>query len=117
MAGVADRNEGTFIPADVPVLVLHGDLDPLIDVAEAKASYSLLKAPRYFVTLLGGGHAGPFEDAADALEAKVPGHDQLITASTLAFWDQHLLEVDPTHDEILGAIDQDGLTTVEFELD
>jgi predicted dienelactone hydrolase len=104
---------GFVAPDDVPVLLFQGDADPLISLADTEAAYAALNPPRYFVVLLGGGHAGPFEDEADAFEAKVPGHDDLIRASTIAFWDRYLLDVAEASDELVAAADQDGLTTFE----
>jgi predicted dienelactone hydrolase len=116
MSGAFDP-DSTFVGAEgVPVLVLHGDTDPLITVAEAKAAYDALEAPRYFVVLLGGGHAGPFEDEGEGFEPKVPGHDELILASTVAFWDHYLLHVDEAGAELLTAAASDGLTTLEVDL-
>jgi len=95
------------------VLRFQGDADPLISVADTEAAYAALNPPRYLVVLLGGGHAGPFEDEADALEQKIPGQDELIRASTIAFWDRYLLEVAEATDELVAAADQDSLTRFE----
>jgi predicted dienelactone hydrolase len=115
MAGALDAS--TFVAAsDVPVLVMQGDADPLISVDAAEAAYGTLHAPRYLVVLLGGGHAGPFEDGEEGFEPKVDGHDELIAASTIAFWDRYLFDVDEAGEELLTAIDQAGLTTFEVDL-
>jgi predicted dienelactone hydrolase len=106
---------GFVAPDDVPVLLFQGDADPLISVSDTEAAYAALNPPRYLVILLGGGHAGPFEDEADALEAKVPGQDELIRASTTAFWDRYLLDVADATDELTAAADQDGLTRFEHD--
>ncbi len=97
-------------------MVMQGDVGPLISVESAQEAYGTLHAPRYFVVLLGGGHAGPFEDAEEAFEPKVDGHEELIAASTIAFWDRYLLGVDEAGPELSTAIDQDGLTTFEVDL-
>ena len=64
----------------------------------------------------GGGHAGPFEDADDAFEPKIDGHDELINASTVAFWDRYLLGVQEAGDELLAAAGSEGLTRLQAEL-
>lgn len=115
-AGAFD-DEGEFVAEDdLPVLVMQGDVDPLISVDVAEAAYASLSSPRYLVVLHGGGHAGPFEDAEDALEPKVDGHDDLIHGSTVAFWDRYLLGIQEAGDELLAAAESEGLTTLQAEL-
>lgn len=117
MSGLLNRNADLFDPADAfPVLILHGDSDPLINVDQAEIAYRSLTGPRYLIVLSGGGHAGPYEDAPGAFEEKVPGHDQLIYASTVAFWDRYLLDIEEAEAEILSAASQDGLTVVKSEV-
>jgi len=113
----AFSSEIEFVAEDgLPVLVMQGDVDPLISVDVAEAAYDSLSSPRYLVVLHGGGHAGPFEDADDAFEPKVDGHDDLILASTVAFWDRYLLSVAEAGDELLVAAESEGLTTLQAEL-
>lgn len=113
----AFNEESEFVAEEgLPVLVMQGDADPLISVAEAEAAYDSLSTPRYLVLLHGGGHAGPFEDADDAFEPKIDGHDELINASTVAFWDRYLLGVQEAGDELLAAAGSEGLTRLQAEL-
>jgi dienelactone hydrolase len=91
MSAPSPLDDASAARSDVPVLVIHGDRDPLIGPAGVVASYLALGAPKHLVTLLGAGHAGAFEDPEDALEPKVPGQDEVIAATTVAFWDRYLL--------------------------
>ncbi len=118
LAGTRYTNteNGTFAaPVEQPVFLLHGDADPLVDISNAEAAYADLTDPRFFVTLLGGGHAGPFQDAGESVEAQLPGHAQLIQASTLAFLDRYVLDIDEAEEELLVAADDPALTTFVFD--
>lgn len=116
MSAPLNRNAQLFDPTDdFPLLIIHGDSDPLIGVEQAHIAYRALSTPRYLIILLGGGHAGPYVDAPEAFEAKVPGHDELIHASTVAFWDRYLLGVSEAEAELLEAATQDGLSAVTSE--
>jgi dienelactone hydrolase len=65
----------------VPALMLQSDADPRFPIiAEA---YPLLATPKWFVTLHGSSHSGPFENSTDPAHAAVP-------AITIAFWDRYL---------------------------
>ena len=117
MSASLNRNAELFDPADdFPLLIIHGDSDPLIRVEQAQIAYRALSAPRYLIVLLGGGHAGPYEDELDGFESKIPGHDELIYASTVAFWDRYLLGIEEAEAELLNAATQDGLTAVTSDV-
>ena len=108
---------GTFeAPVAQPVLLLHGDADPLVDISHAETGYADLGAPRFFVTLLGGGHAGPFQDAGEGIEAQVPGQAELIQDSTTAFLDRYVLDIADAEGDLLVAADDPALTTFVFDV-
>ena len=53
---------------------MHGDKDPALPYQMEVDGYAKAKGPVWFVTLIGGGHAEPFEDfpsAYDALDEKL----------------------------------------------
>jgi len=107
-------DNGSFVPpVDQPVYLLHGDADPLVDIVGAQETFALLGPPTYFTTLLGGGHAGPFEDEGEGFEAKIAGMDELIHTSTIAFLDHHLLGDDAALDTLLTTADEPELTVFE----
>jgi dienelactone hydrolase len=100
----SDLGAGVLVPAEgVPVLVMNGDADPLVPPASVVSTYETLGLPRYLVTLLGGGHAGPWEDPEDALEPKTEAQTALIEAVTLAFWDRYLLGDAAAEDRLVAA--------------
>jgi dienelactone hydrolase len=117
MSGFRFTNEddGGFVASDgIPVYVLHGDADPLIPVSVAKDVYEDLAAPRFFLTLEGGGHAGPFEDEG-GFEPKIPGMDAVVFDSTIAFWDRYLLGATDTADDIIDATSADGIGVLVYD--
>lgn len=117
MSGLLNRNADLFSAADdFPVLIIHGDQDPLIGVEQAHIAYRSMSGPRYLIVLLGGGHASPYEDGPATFEEKIPGHDELIYASTVAFWDRYLLDIEEAEAELLKAATQDGLSAVRSDI-
>ncbi len=102
-------------PDAVPVMILHGDRDPLIAPASVVATYDALGPPRYLITLLGAGHAGAFEDQEDALEPKVAGQDELIRLATIAFWDRYLLGSQEAGQELVDAAGSSTLVTFRHD--
>jgi len=67
----------------VPVLALHGDADLALPYALGRSAWESLGGPAWLVTLVGGDHAGPFEDFPTPW-------DDAVAASTIAFWDATL---------------------------
>lgn len=72
---------------DVPVMILHGDADTTLPYDDAVASFDASADPAWFVQLIGGSHAWPYEDVESP-------HDTLVETVTLDFWDG-TLGVDP----------------------
>nr|MDQ2729004.1 hypothetical protein [Actinomycetota bacterium] len=52
---------GTIRLANPPILVTQGDADPINPFSEGQQTYGQAVAPKYFLTLLGGGHLPPLE--------------------------------------------------------
>lgn len=102
-----------FIPRNIPVMVMHGELDPVMPLGLAITTEALLTGPSYLVTLLGAFHAEAFEDSdANVVFPDRDLYHSIVDTSTLAFWDTYLL-ADPTIEaDILAATDQAGLSTV-----
>ena len=75
--GANETNRG------VPVLALHGDADLALPYPLGRSAWELLGGPSWLVTLVGGDHAGPFEDVPTPWDAAV-------AAATIAFWDATL---------------------------
>jgi predicted dienelactone hydrolase len=74
---------GTYNFAGTPVLIFHGTNDPLIPYHTAPTAYSAAAPPKYFVTLIGAGHAPPYENTPDP-------HDALVLKVTSDFWNTYL---------------------------
>jgi len=72
---------GVYQAQSMPVMLLHGDADT--GYHWSVGVYPKLAAPKWFVTLRGGRHGPPFEDAPDE-------HDAFVQATTVAFWDRYL---------------------------
>jgi hypothetical protein len=68
------------------------------------ATFESLGVPRHLVTLLGGGHAGPWEDPEDALEPTTAAQTELIAAVTVAFWDTYLSGEPAAGDRLVEAL-------------
>lgn len=65
-----------------PLLVVHGDADPVVDYAHGVGIYSNAQAPKYFLTLKGHGHVNYF-DRADASFS-------VFSSTVLAFYDKYV---------------------------
>lgn len=75
---------GTYrLDGHVPLLIVHGDDDDALTYDMAVDAFDQAAGPVWFVTLLGGTHAEPFEDVPSP-------HDELVEELTTAFWDATL---------------------------
>jgi dienelactone hydrolase len=64
----------------LPLLIVHGDMDPALRYQLAVEAYDQAKGPVWFVTLLGASHAPPFENDPTP-------HDAMVERLTTDFWD------------------------------
>ncbi len=92
----------------LPVLVMHGTTDPAIPIERARGTYEQLSSPRYFVSLLGGGHAEPFEDSPSDFDDYTP-------TVTTAFWDVYLGSGGAEVPDWPALLVVDGLTEVVYD--
>ncbi|MFN8037530.1 MAG: hypothetical protein U0V73_16540 [Acidimicrobiia bacterium] len=61
MSGVAVLGTSEFFRTHhAPLLLLHGDADETVPYQGSVDAYAKASAPKYFVTILGGGHSPPF---------------------------------------------------------
>jgi hypothetical protein len=85
----------------------------VVPLAVAESASARLACPVYTVTLLGGFHAEPFEDAEDntAFPDRAVFHP-IVDTTTIAFWDTHLAADPSAAGEITDAADQQGISTI-----
>jgi dienelactone hydrolase len=81
LAGALLPLAGEFdLDGHVPLLIVHGDQDPALRYELANQAYVRAQPPVWFVTLLGGSHATPFEN-------DVTPYDAMVEQLTTDFWD------------------------------
>jgi predicted dienelactone hydrolase len=90
---------GVYTRQDVPVMLVHGDDDT--GYRYSRAAYPGLAAPKWFVTLEGGRHGPPFEDAPDEF-------DVFARRVTTAFWDRYLREEPAAGQRIVDLVNGSG---------
>ncbi len=82
-AGLIADGSTYFQDVDTPLLILHGDADPLVTYQAGVDAFAKASAPKFFVTFTGMGHVSPF------VGAEGPSGDVLVGAG-VAFWDYFL---------------------------
>jgi dienelactone hydrolase len=92
----------------VPALLLHSDADPRW-YPTSQETYPLLATPKWFVTLHGSTHSGPFEDTPDPADAAVP-------PITIAFWDRYLKGEKSAQTQLVGAVQAYGQADLQRDL-
>jgi dienelactone hydrolase len=70
-------------PDPTPVLFVHGDADDVVPYAAGRRAFADAVAPKYFVTLPGADHLGPYSGAGD-------GAAGAVVRTTLDFFDRYL---------------------------
>ncbi|HUF83709.1 MAG TPA: dienelactone hydrolase family protein [Acidimicrobiia bacterium] len=108
MAGARFPFDGAYDLVDVPLLLIHGDADPSLAYQGSVDAYAAAAPPKFFVTILGGGHAPPFEDTDDPA-------DEMVTAVTIDFWDLFLAARPGTIDQLVADANVPALSTLQHE--
>jgi dienelactone hydrolase len=91
---------------DGPILIFHGTADPTLPYASAGTVYASVAPPKYFVTLLGAGHAPQYEDTPDP-------HDGVVIATTLDFWNAYLKGQDAARARLLTDAKHPPLSSIQ----
>jgi dienelactone hydrolase len=91
---------------DKPILIFHGSADPVIHYSTAPPVYALAAPPKYFVTLIGAGHAPSYENTPDP-------HDGVVVATSLDFWNTYLKNQAADRAHLLTDADHPSLSTVQ----
>jgi dienelactone hydrolase len=90
-----------------PILILHGTADPLLKYTAARDTYAEAVAPKYFVTLIGAGHAPQYEDSPDP-------HDAVVVKVTTDFWDAYLRGNTASTDKLVRDAQVAKLSSVRY---
>ncbi len=91
---------------DKPILIFHGTADPVIRYSTAGTAYASAAPPKYFVTLVGAGHAPQYEDTPDP-------HDAVVIAATLDFWNTYLKAETTARTALLTDANRPPLSTIQ----
>lgn len=81
LAGVVD--DQYFKGKNIPLLILHGDSDPLVPYQAARDAYKQAKAPKFLLTFIGGGHIQPYVGGSGE-------QGDALFSSTTDFWNRYL---------------------------
>jgi predicted dienelactone hydrolase len=108
MEGAHFQYEGEYEVVDVPLLLFHGDADQLLPYSDSAEAYAEAEPPKFFVTILGGGHSPPFEDTDDPADA-------MVTAVTTDFWNLYLTGRRGVIDQLVAHASVPGLSTIQYE--
>lgn len=96
---------GLDLALGLPLLIMHADGDPVIPYSSAEEAFEAAATPKYLVTIHEAVHASPYEDTPDPA-------DELVLATTTAFWRLHLAHDADAAVELSRAARVPGLTTV-----
>jgi len=91
---------------DKPTLIFHGTADPVLPYSDARTVYASVPPPKYFVSLLGAGHAPQYEDTPDP-------HDAIVIAATLDFWNTYLKGQDAARARLLADANHPPLSSIQ----
>ena len=83
-AGDVQDPGGYFRDNATPLLILHGDADPLISYQRAVEAFAAAKPPKFGLTFVGAGHIEPFTGLPAGVQATA------LTHGTVDFWDRYL---------------------------
>jgi dienelactone hydrolase len=83
-AGVVQDPGGYFKDNATPLLILHGDADPIVPYQHALEAFAAAKPPKFGLTFVGAGHSEPFTGLPAGVQAMA------LTHSTVDFWDRYL---------------------------
>lgn len=66
-----ERPDGPYDFSGPPLLLIHGDADDTVDIAQSQQVFDAATAPTWFITLLGGTHSGWRDEVAPTQEVVV----------------------------------------------
>ncbi|MGH9212833.1 MAG: alpha/beta hydrolase family protein [Acidimicrobiales bacterium] len=97
---------GSYDFSGVPLLLLQLTEDPLVPYDAAVTTFTESRRPKFLVTLEGGIHPEPYEDAPSP-------HDGVVEATTIAFLDAYVGDDPSGADHLVEAVESSDGATVE----
>lgn len=107
-ATLAVSGDPLRLDGHVPLLIVHGTDDASLPFAGAHDTFVAADPPVWFVSVIGGSHAPPFEDDDTP-------YDATVERFTTAWWDATLGNVPDGFERFADAAAVDGLTEVEVK--
>ena len=94
---------GAFFPGTItPLMIVHGDADPLLPLEAAQQIYEHALGPRFLLTVLGGDHDSPYA----GVNGQVRPDTRVVMTATLDFLDRYLKDrpdgLDRLRDHLAG---------------
>ncbi len=108
LAGFNPFGDGMDFSRELPILIVHGDNDPVLNVALDDAIYPLLAGPKWYVTMLGADHGLGFDDPTAQQHA-------LLEQLTLEFWNGTLAADTAQFDALGTDAAVDGVATLQHD--
>ena len=107
LAGALLPLVGEFdLDGHIPLLIAHGDQDPVLQYSFARDAFDQAAPPVWFVTLLGATHAPPFEN-------DITPYDATVEQFTTDFWDATIGGDTAAFATFEHHAAMDGLTTLQ----
>jgi predicted dienelactone hydrolase len=97
------------LDSGLPLMIMHGDEDYLVPYEAATVPYGMAVAPKWLVTIHEAIHFEPYEDTPDPA-------DDVVRASTIAFWDRYLRDDESAEQRLVDAVTPATLAEVESDL-
>jgi len=109
IAGIVDDGANYFIDVDTPLLIFHGDSDPLVPYQSGVDAYEAANAPKFLVTFIGAGHVNPFVDGQGP-----PG--AVMNNAAVAFLDLYLKDDTAALDDLRDAVSPTPVATLQEDV-
>jgi dienelactone hydrolase len=106
MSGAAGDPPQFFTGISTPLLAEHGDADGTIPYQTGADTFAKASPPKFFLTLIGGGHTPPYRGGPDPAPTTV-------AHVTLDFFDRYLKSDRAALDRLRHDADQPGVATLQ----
>ena len=106
MSGLAGNPPQFFTGISTPLLAEHGDADGTLPYQGGADAYAKASPPKFFLTLIGGGHTPPYRGAPEPAPTTV-------AHVTLDFFDRYLKSDRSALERLRQDADQPGVATLQ----